>query len=97
MAGFLQRFYAKVYINVIVESHYVDICIRIEKMGMTKDRINQRFDVFGGVIPNEAIRFMEKYERRSPFSYISVLNPIHNQGAKFGCSAEGMQKNICTG
>ncbi|MDH5465606.1 MAG: hypothetical protein OEW60_08220, partial [Thiovulaceae bacterium] len=73
MAGFLQRFYAKVYINVITESHYVDICIRIEKMGMTKERVSKRFDVFGGVLPKEAIAFMEKYERKSPFSYISVL------------------------
>ncbi|MDH5465212.1 MAG: hypothetical protein OEW60_06245, partial [Thiovulaceae bacterium] len=55
-------------------------------------------DVFGGVLPKEAISFMEKYERKSPFSYISVLNPITSQGAKFGCSGEGLQNTIwfCT-
>lgn len=99
MAGFLQRFYAKVYINVIVENHYADVSMRMEKMGRTLRDKKQRFEIEKGELTKEVTAFIERYERKSPFSYISVLNPVLQQGAHKGCSGENMKDNtwLCVG
>ena len=99
MAGFLQRFYAKVYINVIVENHYADVSVRMEKMGRTLKDKKQRFEIKKGVLTKEVTDFIERNERKSPFSYISVLNPVLLQGAYKGCSGENIKDNrsLCVG
>lgn len=99
MAGLLQRLYSKVYINVIVENHYADISVHIEKMGRTIKDKKRRFEINEGKLTQEITHYIEKNERKSPFSYISVLNPAAEQGARKGCSSEGMKDKIwlCVG
>ena len=99
MAGFLQKLYAKVYINVIVENHYADISIRVEKMGQLIQEKQRRFEISKGQLTKEITDFIERAERKSPFSYISVLNPVLQQGAVTGCSHENMSGKVtlCVG
>ncbi len=87
------------YINVIVENHYADVFVRVEKMGSIKDEKRQRFEIQNGELSDEAAHFIERYERKSPFSYISLLNPLKHQGAAKGCDGIGMQPNVwlCAG
>jgi hypothetical protein len=94
VAGFLQKFYAQVYITVIVENHYADVSIRVEKMGRLIKEKQRRFEITGGTLSKEVTNYIERAERKSPFSYIAVLNPVSQQGAMAGCSQENMSDKV---
>lgn len=99
MASFIQRFYAHVYINIILEHKYCEVYVYIEKKGVVKEQALERFETQNFEVPKEAIAYIELQERKSPFSYISILNTQLDQGAKKGCSKEHTHDQVllCTG
>lgn len=94
MAGFIQKLYAKVYINIIVEKDYALIYVTVGKMGRTLEKDFKRFELENGELTREANAYIEDFERRSPFSYISVLNTTLEQGAQLGCSKDALKDKV---
>lgn len=94
MASFLQNFYSKVYITIIMEASYCDVNVRVEKRGSLKEEKRERFEIQKAE-PNEAFnRFVEHYERKSPFSYTTLLNPAKKQGSIPSCTYNGHTDDV---
>ncbi len=94
MASFLRRFYPKVYITIIMESYYCDVYARVEKAGSVKNEERKRFEIQKYQISEEVRQFIERYERKSPFSYTTLLNPGKKQGAIPSCTYTGHKEDV---
>jgi hypothetical protein len=97
--GFIEKLYAKVYINVVIENIYANVYVTVEKMGRTILQETKHFDIEKGELSKELIHYIERFERKSPFSYVSVLNSRLEQGATAQCESDKLKDQawLCLG
>lgn len=94
MLGFIRKFYPQVFIGVIVEHTTIEIHVTIEYFRKETEIFTQQFPLEGDKLSPQTVAYIEKYERKSPFSYISILHLTQRQGGRAGCHGEGLLDNI---
>ncbi len=90
----LKRFYKQVYINLVLETHIAYATVIVQKGTQTLSKLSKEFIITNATPTQEIIDFIEHHERRSPFSYVSLLYTGTRQSGRAGCSSDGHYENV---
>ncbi|MDU7693175.1 MAG: hypothetical protein E7K04_02895 [Helicobacter sp.] len=73
--------FSKVFILIYADNSTCSISVLRFKQNKLIEKISKEFKIPSRVISTEAIKYIKKYQKRYPFSYIGALNNMPNQGA----------------
>lgn len=84
----LRSLMKNVHIAMVLEGKYCEISTRVLKNGKVVSKETRKFELNGDALTEEAIVYLNRYEKNHAYCFLSTLLDTINQGAVSQCSEE---------